>query len=171
MYTTGSEIVSPSTISLRSPSTLNHAFWHCHHLHRSSHREWFALASHSFSTPVLQLLPHIFVRYLPVYPYYPSIHDTQLLPLELQDLHLKGLTSTVCGKYCRLFAIYMDRGYTAEQFIGLFESDITERQIEQMFTSEFGPLCRETRGEQYNSNMNKRYVTTHDSFIIYFYID
>lgn len=58
-------------------------------------------------------------------------------------LQLQGPTSTVCGKYCCMFALYMDRGYTPKQFIGLFDADIADRQIEQMFTSEFQQL----RGE------------------------
>jgi len=33
---------------------------------------------------------------------------------------LQSLTSDVCGKYCCLFALYMDRGYTPQQFVALF---------------------------------------------------
>jgi len=32
-------------------------------------------------------------------------------------VQLQGLTSTVCGQYCCLFALYMDKGYTPKQFI------------------------------------------------------
>ena len=89
----------------------------------------------------------------------------------IKTVQLQCSTSTFCGKYCCVFDLYMDRGCTPKQFIGIFRAGIADRQIVQMFKSEFGPLCRETRGEQCNSNMNTRYITTHDSFIIYFYID
>ena len=51
---------------------------------------------------------------------------------------LQGLTSDVCGKYCYLFVLYMDRGYTLQQFIALFDAFNADRQVEGMFTAEFG---------------------------------
>ena len=49
---------------------------------------------------------------------------------------LQSLTSDVWGKYCCLFALYMDRGYTPQQFVGLFNTP-ADGQLE-MFTAEFG---------------------------------
>jgi len=49
---------------------------------------------------------------------------------------LQSLTSDVCGKYCCIVALYMDRGYTPQQFVALF-GDAADRQVE-MFTTEFG---------------------------------
>ena len=49
---------------------------------------------------------------------------------------LQSLTTDVCGKYCCLFDLYIDRGYTPQQFVALF-SDAAVRQVE-MFTTEFG---------------------------------
>jgi len=46
------------------------------------------------------------------------------------------LTSDVCGKYCSLFALYMDLGYTPQQFVALFD-DVADQQVE-VFTAEFG---------------------------------
>jgi len=51
-------------------------------------------------------------------------------------IQLQRLTSDVCGKYCCLFALYMDRGYTPQQFVTLFGTP-ADRQVE-MFTAEFG---------------------------------
>ena len=52
---------------------------------------------------------------------------------------LQSLTSDVCGKYSCLFTLYMDRGYTPQQFVTLFgTSDAADRQVEGMFTAEFG---------------------------------
>jgi len=50
---------------------------------------------------------------------------------------LQSPNSDVCGKYCCLFALYMDRGYTPQQFVALFNTP-TDRQVEEIFTSEFG---------------------------------
>jgi len=49
---------------------------------------------------------------------------------------LQSLTSDVCGKYCCLFALYMDRGYFPQQFVALFGT-AADRQVE-MFAAEFG---------------------------------
>jgi hypothetical protein len=60
---------------------------------------------------------------------------------EYNKVPLQSLTSDVCGKYCCLFALYMDRGYTPKQFINLFgHNDTADRQVDSMFTSEFGSL-------------------------------
>jgi hypothetical protein len=75
--------------------------------------------------------------------------------------------STVFGIYCCLFVLYMDRWYTTKQVIGLFDADIADRQREEMFISEFGPLSRDPRGGQCSCSKNKRYVTTHKSIIFY----
>jgi len=48
---------------------------------------------------------------------------------------LKSLSRDVCSKNCCLFALYMDRGYTPQQFVVLF-GDAADRQV--MFTAEFG---------------------------------
>jgi len=58
---------------------------------------------------------------------------------------LQSLISDVSGKYCCVFALYMDRGYTLQQFVALFSTgDVADRQVEKMFTPEFGteiPRC------------------------------
>jgi len=46
----------------------------------------------------------------------------------------------VCGHYCCLFALYIDRGYTPKQFVALFNADIADRQVEKIFLTEFGSL-------------------------------
>jgi len=58
---------------------------------------------------------------------------------EYNKRQLQGLSSDVCGQYCCLFALFMDRGYTPQQFITLFAgSSNADRQVTQMFASEFG---------------------------------
>jgi len=52
---------------------------------------------------------------------------------------LQVLTSNICGKYCCLFALYMDRGFTARQFVGQHEGAASaDRHIVRKFASEFG---------------------------------
>ena len=53
--------------------------------------------------------------------------------------HLQGLTSNICGKYCCLIALYMDRGFSARQFVGQLEGVASpNRQIVRAFAYEFG---------------------------------
>jgi len=52
---------------------------------------------------------------------------------------LHGLTTDVCGKYCCLFSLYMDRGYTPQEFTSLFDTcNHADQQVERLFTTEFG---------------------------------
>jgi hypothetical protein len=67
---------------------------------------------------------------------------------------LQGPTSNVCGKYCCLFALYMDRGYTPQQFVGLFDAEKkADRQKERALASEFGPLLPQRPGGQCSSSL------------------
>jgi hypothetical protein len=63
-------------------------------------------------------------------------------------IQLQGPTSTVCGKYCCLFALYTDRGYTPKQFVALIDIATADKQISHMFEREFGRLHRVPRGGQ-----------------------
>jgi len=54
---------------------------------------------------------------------------------------LQGPTSVVCGHYCCLFALYMDEGYTPQQFVRLFTPSIAYRQVVLLFTRNFESLC------------------------------
>jgi hypothetical protein len=86
-------------------------------------------------------------------------------------VQLQGLTSTVCGQYCCLFTLYMDRGYTPKQFIGFFTADIADRQVNKIFTSEFRPLRKELRGGQCSNNIYKRYATINKFIIVTYIVD
>jgi hypothetical protein len=60
--------------------------------------------------------------YFDSYGLSPQIHDIQLFlrrnctVLHYNNAQLQGPLSTVCGKYCCLFALYMDKGYTGREF-------------------------------------------------------
>jgi len=58
---------------------------------------------------------------------------------------LQGPTSVVSGHYCCLFARYMDRGITPQQFVQMFTAGVADRQTVQFFTAHFGPVCGKPR--------------------------
>jgi hypothetical protein len=67
--------------------------------------------------------------------------------LNYNQVQLQGPTSTVCGQYCSLFALYTDRGYAGRQFVYLFTpGPNADHQVERLFASEFGVLPRTKRG-------------------------
>ena len=75
-------------------------------------------------------------------------------------VQLQGPTSTVCAKYCCLFALDMDRGYTPKQFVGLLATASADKLVADMFESEFGPLPDISRGGQCSGSRNTTYVAT-----------
>ena len=158
MYSAGREIVS-RRISLRCPTTFHHAEYHRHHQCRYSHRKIFALAGRSFSTALPDLLMSRFLWIAPSIPAIQLFIRRNCSVWNYNSVRLQGPTSTVCGKYCCLYALYMDRGYTPEQFVGLFDTTNAEKQISTMFQSEFEPLNRVPCGGQCSHSMHKRHVT------------
>jgi hypothetical protein len=84
-------------------------------------------------------------------PFIPTIQSFLRRNCTVWDyntVQLQVLRSTICGHNCCLFALYMDRGITPKQFVGLFISDIADRQITELFASEFGSLSQLPRGGQ-----------------------
>jgi hypothetical protein len=76
---------------------------------------------------------------IPLVPSFQAFLKHNCTTWEYNKRQLQGLTSDVCGQYCWLFALFMDRGYTPQQFITLFAgSSNADRQVTQMFASEFG---------------------------------
>jgi hypothetical protein len=92
--------------------------------------------------------------YVDSYGLAPDIPDIQSFlrrngtVMNYNTTQIQGPLSTVCGKYCCLFAPYMNRGITTRQFDGLFTPGLADRQVEDLFTHEFGPVCRLVRGGQ-----------------------
>ena len=101
--------------------------------------------------------------YFDSYGLSPHIHDIQsFLRRNCNVLNynaqLQGPTNTVCGKYCCLFALYMDRGYTGQQFVGLFTPGSADQQVENLFIKQFGSLRGVPRGGQCCTPRYKRYA-------------
>ena len=75
-------------------------------------------------------------------PFIPSIQsfiNRNIILRNYNTVQLQGPTSTFCGKYRCLFAMYMDRGYKRRQFVGLLTTASTDRAVSVMFASEFVP--------------------------------
>ena len=84
-------------------------------------------------------------------PFIPTIQTFLRRTCSVWDYNrtqLQGLTTTVCGHYCTLFAKYTDRGFTPKQFVGLFDARHADRQVRRLFELEFGPLGAGSRGSQ-----------------------
>jgi hypothetical protein len=85
--------------------------------HTESGAQWLALRLDSRSSH-----PYYFDSY-GIPPFLPSIQAflrRNCTVCVYNSVQLQGLTSTVCGKYCCLFALYVDRGYAPKQFAALF---------------------------------------------------
>ena len=54
---------------------------------------------------------------LPLVPNIQAFIKRNCTTWDYNRRQLQGLTSDVCGKYCCLFALYIDRGYTQEKYI------------------------------------------------------
>ena len=75
-----------------------------------------------------------------IVPFVPEIVDfvrRNSTTWDRNKIQLQSLTSDVCGKYCCLFALYIDWGYTLQQFVALFGTP-ADRHVEEMLTAEFG---------------------------------
>jgi hypothetical protein len=94
-----------------------------------------------------------------VSPYIPDIHSflrRNCTVLNYNKLLLQGPMSTICGKYCSLFAPYLDKCYSGKQFVGLFTPSLTDQQVKRLFTSEFGSVLGVPRGGHCSTRTYKR---------------
>ena len=92
--------------------------------------------------------PYYFYSY-GVPPFIPSIQSfirRDCSVWNYKSVKLQGPTTTVCGKYCCLFALYMDRGYTPKQFVGLLATATADKLVSEMFESEFVSVRNTSRG-------------------------
>ena len=138
MYPTKCKIVSRS-ISLRSPTTFNHAIRQHYCQYRYSHKEMFTLASNSFRTQVLQRLLFRLLRYLPITPAIQNFLRRNFTLWNYNTVQPQGLTSTVCGQYCCLFTCTWTEG--------------TPQNISSAFSLRISPMGRLTKSLHLNSDL------------------
>ena len=94
-------------------------------------------------------------------PFLPSVHAFLRRNCSLWTYNTKpmqSLTSTLCGHYCCLFVLYMDRGYTPQQFVAIFDSKDADSAVRDAFAAEFPVLPRNVCGGQCCVEAYKRYV-------------
>jgi hypothetical protein len=83
-------------------------------------------------------------------PYIPSICSLLKRTCPVRNcnaVQLQGLTSSVCGQYCCVFALYLDKGYSPKQLISLFDPRTADKQVAQMFASEFWSVRETSSGD------------------------
>jgi len=99
------------------------------HTERGSH--WLAKSSSAYYFDSYGIVPFV--------PDILSLIKRNCTTWDYEKIQLQSLTSDVCGKYCCLFALYMDREYSPQQFVVLFgEVEAADIEVERMFTTEFG---------------------------------
>ena len=137
MYVEGREILLGS-LPLRYVASFRHAIWHGHNNLRPSHgggSHWLAVHFLPKSSSA-----YFFDSYgiIPLVPNKAAFIRRNCKVWHYNRRKLEGLTSNICGKYFCLFALYMDRGFTAKQFVGEFDgASSADRQIFRAFASEF----------------------------------
>ena len=105
------------------------------HTEKFSH--WLAILSRPKSASTYYFDSYGF---LPVVPDFQAFVRRNSTASDHNRRHLQGLTSNIFGNYCCLFALYTVLGYTPQQFVGLFDAEVTDGQTDRLFASEFGPL-------------------------------
>jgi len=124
-------LMRPATLIVNTdPHTAKRKHWLAIHLQPRSYSGYFF---DSYGLP-------------PLVPNIPTFLRRACSFWEYKTTPLQGLTSTVSGEYCCLLALYMDRGYTPKQFVGLFDAATSDRQVSRLFASEFRPLRKTRRG-------------------------
>ncbi len=116
-------ITSSGTIIINTDTDTESSHWLAIHFELNSHRAYY------------------FDSY-GLFPFIPTIKEILRRKCLVRDYNkrkLQGLTSNVCNTYVCLFYLFMERGYIPRQFIAMFYTD-TDRQIQHLFTSAFGPL-------------------------------
>jgi hypothetical protein len=117
-------------------------------INADSHTEKrFSLVSRSPTNAFLHSLLFRLVRTASIYSLHTLLPYAKLL-YGFATLQLEELTSSVCGQYCCLFALYMDRGYTPKHFVFLIDTAKSDAQISRMFEEECGTLRRLPRGKE-----------------------
>jgi hypothetical protein len=144
-------------LHLRSTSTtFDSTVWHTHLEYWSTHNP--ARTSHSFPITFLYILLFRFLCITSLYSRNIVVHQMQLHRLGLQ----LGTTARTYhfglrGKYCCLFALYVDRGYTPQQFVGLLAKATLDKLVSEMFASVFGLLHKMLRnGGQCSKSIHNR---------------
>jgi len=127
-------------LSIRFVTAFYHAARHRHSKYGRAHADgitgWLSVSNpdpHRHSTDSFGLSPNV--------PDMQIFLRRNCTVINYNTVQLQGPMSTACGKYCCLLALNTDRGYTGQQFVGLFTpGQHADLQVERLFVSEFGAL-------------------------------
>ena len=122
------------------------------------HRAWLTLASHIFSKPSSHL-KRLLLRFLLPLSFY-SLHlrfyTTPLYSLAINRTQFQGPTNSLWRILLPLRSVH-GQGLHPQKFVGLFPAENADRNIHQLFCSEFGAtLCTQRSGGQCCTNLYKR---------------
>ena len=118
---------SGTLIVKTDPHTVSGSHWLAIHLQSRSHSSYY-FDSYGLTTIIPSILS--FIRRN------GTVWDYNIIQLQ-------GPTSTVCGKYCCLFALYIPK-----QFVGILTTPTAGKLVSDMLQTEFGPLRDTSLGGQ-----------------------
>jgi hypothetical protein len=81
----------------------------------------------------------------PIIPSIQTFINRNCTAWDYNSVQLQGPTTAVCGKYCCLFALFMNKCYSLQQCVGLIGTVDTDKRVSEMFKAEFGPLPKIVR--------------------------
>jgi len=129
--------ILPWRLRLRTSATFNNENLHLHNNadpHTKGGSHWLAVHFQTKSSYAYNFDSYGIVPFVPAIVDFFQRNSTTW---DRNKRQLQSLTSDVCGKYCCLFVLYMDRDYTPQQFVALFGKP-ADPQVEEMFAAEFG---------------------------------
>jgi hypothetical protein len=105
--------------------------------HTESGSHWQAIHIQSRSSRLYYFNSYVLPPYIPATKSFINRNFTVWV---YNSIQLQGSTTTVCGKYCCLMALYMDWGYSPQKFVGLLDSSHSAKRVSELLMAEFGPL-------------------------------
>ena len=78
---------------------------------------------------------------------------------EYNTVRLQGPTTTLCGKYCCLFAFHMYRGFSRKHFVSLFDPSVADGMVKHLFIFVFGRLVKICGGKSCTSANNRCHIS------------
>jgi hypothetical protein len=102
--------------------------------HTVSGSHWLAIHIQSRSSRLYYFDSYVLPPYIPAIQSFIKHNCTVW---DYNAIQLQGSTTTVCGKYCCLLMLYMDRGYSPLKFVGQFSGSMqSDKRVSELFKAE-----------------------------------